>query len=83
MAGVLTYVSIFFLMAIWVLGWCGVSVVVGALFDLPISTTALLGALLGPIGALMVILLGIIEKSTLSPHVRDDGPFDQLDDVFA
>lgn len=83
MAGILTYVSVFLLMAIWVLGWCGVSVVLGALFDLPISTTALLGALLGPIGALMVILLGIIDKSSGSTRTRDDGPFNQLDDIFA
>lgn len=83
MAGILTYFSVFLLMAIWVLGWCGVSVVLGALFDLPISTTTLLGALLGPIGAVMVILLGIIDKSSGTTRSRDDGPLNQLDDIFA
>lgn len=54
--------SVFLLMAVWVVGWSGVAMVIGAFFDLPLPTTALVGALLGPIGAVVVILLGSIDK---------------------
>jgi tellurite resistance protein TehA-like permease len=51
------------LTGIWIVGWCGVAAVCGAFFDLPLSTTALIGALLGPIGFVVVILLGIVGQS--------------------
>jgi tellurite resistance protein TehA-like permease len=63
MAGFFTYLSVFLLTGIWIVGWCGVAAVCGAFFDLPLSTTALIGALLGPIGFVVVILLGIVGQS--------------------
>jgi|688.fasta_scaffold2005738_2 hypothetical protein len=63
MAGFLTYVSIFLLTGIWIVGWCGVAAVCGAFFDLPLSTTALIGAMLGPLGFIVVIVLGIVSRS--------------------
>jgi hypothetical protein len=62
-AGFLTYISVFLLTGIWIVGWCGVAALCGAFFDLPLSTTALIGALLGPIGFIVVILLGIVGQS--------------------
>ena len=63
MAGILTYLSIFLLMGVWVLAWSGIAALSGTFFDLPMSTSSLLGALLGPIGFIAVILLGITNKS--------------------
>lgn len=67
------------------MGWCGVAAVCGAFFDLPLSTTALIGALLGPIGFVVVILLGIVGRtkdrsfSVDYPH-RDTNS--AVDDIF-
>lgn len=86
MAGFLTYVSVFLLTGIWIVGWCGVAAVCGAFFDLPLSTTALIGALLGPIGFVVVILLGIVSSSSNGISQRDTAAqrstTTQIDDVF-
>lgn len=86
MAGFLTYVSVFLLTGIWIVGWCGVAAVCGAFFDLPLSTTALIGALLGPIGFVVVILLGIVSSSSNGISQRDTAAqrstTTKIDDVF-
>jgi len=63
MAGSLTYISIFMLMGVWVLAWAGVTALCGSFFDLPLSTSSLMGALLGPIGVVAVILLGTVNRT--------------------
>lgn len=86
MAGILTYIAIFAMTAIWILGWMGLSVVVGSFFDLPLKTVSLVGATLGPLGFMVTIMLGILESSstktfepkTVTIKVEDD-PFG---DVF-
>jgi hypothetical protein len=64
MAGFLTYFSIFALTAIWTLGWAGASYVGGAFFDLPMKTTILAGALLGPLGFVVIIATGVLERGS-------------------
>ena len=66
MAGILSYIAIAMMVGIWVLGWLGIACVVGSFFRLELSTSALLGALLGPLGFVAVIILGIIEQSKTS-----------------
>ncbi len=56
MAGLLTYIAIFAMTAIWILGWMGLSVVVGSFFDLPLRTVSLVGATLGPLGFIVTIM---------------------------
>ncbi len=86
MAGLLTYIAIFTMTAIWILGWMGLSVVVGSFFDLPLKTVSLVGATLGPLGFMVTIMLGILESGgtkTYEPEivkVRED--FDQFGDLF-
>lgn len=86
MAGLLTYIAIFAMTAIWILGWMGLSVVVGSFFDLPLKTVSLVGATLGPLGFMVTIMLGILESSnekyyeTETVKIKiDDDPFG---DVF-
>ena len=62
MAGVLTYLAVFTLTSFWVLGWAGVSYVAGAFFDLPMKTTILVGATLGPLGFVVTIATGVLER---------------------
>lgn len=64
MAGVLTYLSVFTLTLFWVLGWAGASYVAGAFFDLPMKTTILVGATLGPLGFIVIIAIGVLERSS-------------------
>ena len=63
MAGSLTYISIFMLMGVWVLAWAGLTALCGSFFNLPLSTSSLVGALLGPIGVVAVILLGTVNRT--------------------
>lgn len=86
MAGLLTYIAIFAMTVIWILGWMGLSVVVGSFFDLPLKTVSLVGATLGPLGFMVTIMLGILESSnekyyeTETVKIKiDDDPFG---DVF-
>jgi len=60
--GILTYIAIFGMTAIWVLGWMGLSVVIGSFFDLPLKTVALVGATLGPLGFIVVLAIGVLES---------------------
>jgi len=62
--GILTYIAIFGMTAIWVLGWMGLSVVVGSFFSLPLRTVMLVGATLGPLGFIVTIMIGILENRT-------------------
>jgi hypothetical protein len=62
MAGIAVYFAFLLMTAIWVLGWAGVSVLAGAFFDLPVQTTSILGAVLGPIGFLVTILVGVVQR---------------------
>ena len=62
MAGFAVYVAIFVLVGFWVVGWAGGSLVAGAFFDVPMGTSSMLGAVLGPIGFIVTILVGVIAK---------------------
>lgn len=62
MAGILTYLGVFTLTLFWVLGWSGASYVAGAFFDLPLKTTILVGATLGPLGFIVTITVGLLER---------------------
>ena len=48
--------------AVWILGWMGLSVVVGSFFDLPLRTVSLVGAILGPLGFIVTIMIGVLES---------------------
>lgn len=59
---------------IWILAWLCVSWLVGAFFDLPMPTTAILGATLGPLGLVAVIILGVLStrndvSSAVTPQI--------------
>lgn len=69
-AGFLTYIAIFGLTVVWILGWMGLSVVVGSFFDLPLRTVMLVGATLGPLGFIVTIMIGILE--TRDPGITPD-----------
>jgi hypothetical protein len=84
--GFFTYIAIFGMTAVWILGWMGLSVVVGSFFDLPLRTVSLVGAILGPLGFIVTVMIGVLESrsptaaeflpavSTLSTEFVDD-PF--------
>lgn len=59
--GILTYISIIGLTAIWTLGWTSLCWLVGASMNIKASSSALLGALLGPLGLVAVLSLGTLE----------------------
>lgn len=73
---------------VWILGWTGISVVLGSFFELPLKTVALVGATLGPLGFIVVIAIGVIESSALqidaNPDDRDSWPTPEvnLEDPF-
>lgn len=48
---------------VWILGWTGISVVLGSFFELPLKTVALVGATLGPLGFIVVVAIGVLESS--------------------
>ena len=81
--GILTYISITGLITIWTLGWTSLCWLVGASMNIKVSTTALLGALLGPLGLVAVLSLGTIEvrKNSVKPKaknqdlIRSSNPF--------
>lgn len=60
--GLLTYIAIFGMTAVWILGWTGLSVVIGSFFSLPLKTVALVGATLGPLGFIVALAIGILES---------------------
>ena len=84
MAGILTYLGVFSLTLLWVLGWSGASYVAGAFFDLPLKTTILVGATLGPLGFIVTIAIGVLERSARRGQIAVPGPsaspvFDEWD----
>lgn len=82
MAGLLTYIAIFAMTAIWILGWMGLSVVVGSFFDLPLKTVSLVGATLGPLGFMVTIMLGILESSSTKSYESETVAIKVEDDPF-
>lgn len=60
--GFFTYIAILGMTAVWILGWMGLSVVVGSFFDLPLRTVSLVGAVLGPLGFIVTIMIGVLES---------------------
>lgn len=84
MAGILTYIAVFTLTGFWVLGWAGASYVAGAFFNLPMKTTILVGATLGPLGFIVTIATGVLERKTRkgldsNPYAEDVVPVDEWD----
>jgi len=87
-AGILTYIAIFLMTAIWILGWMGISVVVGSFFSLPLRTVMLVGATLGPLGFIVTTMIGILENRTTSDGAvsyrpQTGVPSDDYEDPFA
>jgi hypothetical protein len=60
--GFLTYIAIFGMTIVWILGWMGLSVVIGSFFDLPLRTVSLVGAILGPLGFIVTLMIGVLES---------------------
>ena len=85
--GFFTYIAIFGMTAVWIVGWMGLSVVVGSFFDLPLRTVSLVGGILGPLGFIVTIMIGVLESR--NPSAAEFLPVastlitDQLDDPFA
>lgn len=50
------------------MGWVGLTVLLGSFFDLPLKTSATAGAVLGPLGFILVIFVGGTSKAR--GHVR-------------
>jgi hypothetical protein len=69
MAGALSYIAILTLVGIWMLGWLGITVMLGAFFDLPIKGVAITGAVLGPLGTVAILFVGLA-TSQPQKHVK-------------
>jgi cytosine/uracil/thiamine/allantoin permease len=61
--GILTYLAVFGMTLIWIIGWMGISMIVGSIFKLPLKTTCLIGALLGPLGFMLTLIAGFLEEN--------------------
>lgn len=68
----------------WIVGWMGISMLVGSFFEIPLKTTCLIGALLGPLGFMLTLIVGFLEGgadekfsqvSPLAPVGIDWDPF--------
>jgi len=86
--GLLTYIAILGLTGVWILGWMGLSVVVGSFFNLPLRTVTLVGAILGPLGFIVTIAIGFLETRQIAGdstiHVAEQsGSQTELEDPFA
>lgn len=68
LGGFLGYIAIFVMASIWLVGWVGLTVLLGSFFDLPMKTSAIAGAVLGPLGFILVIFVGGTSKARR--HVR-------------
>lgn len=62
----------------------GISMIAGSFFELPLKTTCLIGALLGPLGFMLTLIVGFLEGgaeekftqvSPLVPAGTDWDPF--------
>lgn len=62
MAGIFTYIGVMTLVGVWTVGWLGIALLAGAVFDLPPKTCALLGALLGPLGVIASVFTGFATR---------------------
>ena len=62
--GLFSYIAIVGFTTVWILGWLCISWLVGAFFDLPMPTTAILGATLGPLGLVAVLILGFLSRQS-------------------
>ena len=62
MAGIFTYIAIFGMTLTWIVGWMGISMIFCSFFQLPLKTTCLVGALLGPLGFMLTVIIGILEN---------------------
>jgi hypothetical protein len=62
MAGIFTYIAIFGMTLTWIIGWMGISMIIGSFFQLPLKTSCLVGALLGPLGFMLTVIIGILEN---------------------
>ena len=72
MAGILTYIGVMALVSVWIIGWLGIALLAGAVFDLPPKTCALLGALLGPLGVIASIFTGFaVRKNDIAASGRE------------
>lgn len=86
--GLLTYIAIFGMTAVWILGWTGLSVVIGSFFNLPLKTVALVGATLGPLGFIVTLAIGFLESQQASVSSVGVGQLDgtslttEIDDLF-
>ncbi len=63
LGGLLGYVAVLSLASMWLLGWIGLTVLLGSFFDLPIKVTAAAGAILGPLGFVLIIFIGAGAKA--------------------
>jgi hypothetical protein len=82
--GVLTYIAIFGMTLVWIVGWMGISMIAGSFFEIPLKTTCLIGALLGPLGFMLTLIVGFLEGGVeesftqvapLAPTGTDWDPF--------
>jgi len=64
--GILSYSAIMGFTLIWIVAWLCICWLVGAFFNLPMQTTAVIGATLGPFGLVMILILGIFSKNNES-----------------
>lgn len=71
LGGILGYIAIGTLIMIWMLGWLGICLLVGQFFDLPEKTTAITGAVLGPLGVVAVVYVGLATQSKEADVIRE------------
>ena len=64
MTGVLSYIAIVALVSMWMIGWLGLTLLLGAFFDLPPKVSAISGVVLGPLGFVMIIFVGIAHRKS-------------------
>jgi len=86
--GILTYVALFGLVGVWIVGWMGLSIVAGSFFDLPLRTVSLVGATLGPLGLVVTVIIGVLETRPVRDDRSDDAGLGwptvtDFDDPFA
>jgi hypothetical protein len=63
LGGLLGYFAVLSMASVWLLGWIGLTVLLGSFFDLPIKVTAAAGAILGPLGFVLIIFIGAGAKA--------------------
>lgn len=88
LGGFLGYLAIGTLILVWLVGWLGVCLLVGQFFDLPEKTTAVTGAMLGPLGVVAVIYVGLATQSRSSTEMQHlvstgNSDYQDLEDPFS